>query len=396
MPTSSQWSHPDGFNAVTGEVSNRSRSWSRTAGFTSIPKIDLPINPYNDGFQKASQSFWGGYVRYNKSNGSVSLNVPPQYAYHLSECKGWHDNRYALFVGSGGYSDVINAATVKALLKVSDAKANLLVSAKEAAKTSDLILGKAKTLFEAYKSFRKGQFKKTARLLNLSPTTIHNSWLEYKYGWMPLVQEVKGVAEFFAQNALGRRESAYATGTEKRRYAGSTSREIGPVGPSGWPMVEHFACEIEANVKIWYELTSPHLQKAQELGITNPLLYAWEVIPFSFVFDWFISVGDYLTALSSLHGVTVKKAMSQVIDVSSYTGVAGALSVTDSSFLHVMAGRDIGYARRNYLRNSITVDPSTLYPPVNSPRQSWQRLISGCALLRGQTQGYERRSGLRL
>lgn len=396
MPTSTQYSHPSGLSAVTGEVTYRGKDWVRTSGFTSIPKADLPINPYNDSYTKASQSLWGGYVRYNKSDGSVSLNVPPQYAYYLSECKGWHDNRYALFVGAGGYTDVINAATVKALLKVSDAKANLLVSAKEASKTSDLILNKAKTLFEAYKSFRKGQFKRTARLLNLTPKTVHNSWLEYKYGWMPLVLEVKGAAEFFALNALGRREHAYAIGVEKRRYAGSTSRDIGPVGPSAWPMVEHFTCEIEARVKVWYELTSPHLQKAQELGITNPLLYAWEVIPFSFVFDWFISVGDYLTALSSLHGVTVKKAMSQVIDVSHYNGTAGGLSAEDSNFLHVMSDRYIAYDRRNYLRNAITVDPSTLYPPVNAPSQSWQRLISGCALLRGQTQGYERRSGLRL
>jgi hypothetical protein len=40
------------------------------------------------------------------------------------------------------------------------------------------------------------------------------------------------------------------------------------------------------------------------LGFTNPLVVAWEVVPWSFVVDWFIPVGRYLEQLSATHGWT--------------------------------------------------------------------------------------------
>jgi hypothetical protein len=38
------------------------------------------------------------------------------------------------------------------------------------------------------------------------------------------------------------------------------------------------------------------------LGITNPLLIAWEVVPYSFVVDWVLPVGTWLESLDALLG----------------------------------------------------------------------------------------------
>lgn len=38
------------------------------------------------------------------------------------------------------------------------------------------------------------------------------------------------------------------------------------------------------------------------LGITNPALIAWELLPWSFVADWFVPVGDYLSLLDATLG----------------------------------------------------------------------------------------------
>jgi hypothetical protein len=50
------------------------------------------------------------------------------------------------------------------------------------------------------------------------------------------------------------------------------------------------------------------------LGLTNPLNVAWELVPFSFVVDWFIPIGSFFDGLVPPQGV------SRVKGVSSYRG----------------------------------------------------------------------------
>lgn len=44
----------------------------------------------------------------------------------------------------------------------------------------------------------------------------------------------------------------------------------------------------------------------RDYGVINPAAIAWELIPFSFVVDWFIGVGDYLNNYTALSGITWK------------------------------------------------------------------------------------------
>lgn len=48
---------------------------------------------------------------------------------------------------------------------------------------------------------------------------------------------------------------------------------------------------------------SATLKSSAALGITNPLATAWELIPYSFVLDWVIGVGEYLNNLDALVGI---------------------------------------------------------------------------------------------
>ena len=40
-------------------------------------------------------------------------------------------------------------------------------------------------------------------------------------------------------------------------------------------------------------------------GLDNPTLAVWEAMPYSFVVDWFLPVGDYLSSLSAFNGIEV-------------------------------------------------------------------------------------------
>lgn len=54
---------------------------------------------------------------------------------------------------------------------------------------------------------------------------------------------------------------------------------------------------------------------SQQLGLTNPAIVAWELLPFSFVLDWVLPIGDWLTAR---HAASTMKGTFVVTDYTNY------------------------------------------------------------------------------
>jgi hypothetical protein len=68
-------------------------------------------------------------------------------------------------------------------------------------------------------------------------------------------------------------------------------------------------------------------------GITNPLLIGWELVPFSFVVDWFLPVGGWLESLDALLGYTTAGYSSSLLTRISWVGVSGPKTVLSSGFV---------------------------------------------------------------
>lgn len=66
----------------------------------------------------------------------------------------------------------------------------------------------------------------------------------------------------------------------------------------------------KAGLLLELKYSSAALAAQTGFGVTDPLLLAWELTPFSFVFDWFIDVGSWLEAMSSLNGWNVLTGFS--------------------------------------------------------------------------------------
>jgi hypothetical protein len=275
-----------------------------------------------------------------------------------------------------------------------DAKVNVAVAYAEASKTSDLILDTARRVDKAYRAFRKGDLRGIAQNLNITPKRLHKSWLEYKYGWMPLLMDVKGAAEYFAQQHLTRPLRFTVRASEsflKNETIAGTTTFVGIPG-SVHPYSGLTTSSCETSVKIWCELSSPHLSVVQQLGLTNPALVAWELVPFSFVFDWFIQVGDWLTACSAQQGVTVRRAMYHHVD--SHGAVLTRPAVTNVlSAGRLYSGLAMGYANslRHYTRSIPDLSPFSLYPPMTNSF-GFAKLVTSLALIQGTYRGNSRTS----
>ena len=392
MPSQDTWSAQSALKQPA--YSGRQRSWVVTPGFGSLPKDSKPVNPYNDTQKRVTQMPYTQY-RVPKSGGS------PVYLYnnvYLSTSDALNDGVVAWFSNPAiatWPSDIAgmeNATVLKAYGKVADAKVNVAVAYAEASKTSDLILDTARRVDKAYRAFRKGNLKEIARQLNITPKRLHKSWLEYKYGWMPLLMDVKGAAEFFAQQHIERSTRFKVTARERvtKTYNYVEARPSYGGGATH-PGTYFLSGDKEVTVKLWCELSSPHLSALQQLGLTNPALVAWELVPFSFVFDWFIQVGDYLTGLTALQGVNVRRTL-----ISSTTSLGGTMNApavvrSDSSWNYYTEPSGLSGSRRTYTRDRYIPSPYELHPPVKT-EFGFTKLVTSLALLQGTYRGNSRTS----
>jgi hypothetical protein len=376
-------------------MERRERYWQRTPGFRDMPRGELPIQPYEDSYDLLFQEWYDGHL-WSTAEAS-GYHDPPGFQYSGQQLYDFMSNA---IVGSD-FVDMANATfddtTLKLLGSIADQKVNLPVLVAEAHKTADMILGTATKVVEAYRAFVRGNFKQVAKVLNINPKSAHKSWLEYKYGWMPMLMDIKGVAETFAQRELGGRPIRFSV-TEHGSFTLNESETVHylPYGGSGDATYKRtFNSEYRCTQKLWLEVDNPQFTSLQQMGLTNPLLVAWELVPYSFVIDWACSVGDWLKGLTALQGLKIVKGFRSNVNTHALIWSQPETRVPTVGTTYVAGGRHWTVHRRRYSRSPFSIVDG---PPLPTPRidLGFQKLVTSLALLRGQMRGFPRKSGLRL
>ena len=203
-------------------------------------------------------------------------------------------------------SGLRNRALIKARQDLKDMKVNYAQAFAERQQTANLVAGTAKKLakaFNALKDLRNprrleralahlGKHKKKA--LKDTGQAASELWLELQYGWKPLLSDVYGSMVTLHENDAGApdRYRITARGSARDKYSGYKAATGG--------INEHYAwtADHSCQVRLDYKLRLPAVQ-AGTATQGNPLELAWELLPFSFVADWFIPIGGYLSSLDA-------------------------------------------------------------------------------------------------
>lgn len=174
------------------------------------------------------------------------------------------------------------------------------VNLKERESAISMITRRAKQLLDFSHAVRRLDFGAAARLLGVkTPKGVSrhkqfgNNWLEYHFGWEPLIKDI-GAAVDLLQNPIPDRHI-------KVRARSFVEGVKGRIDTDTESYKESNAVSIRAGARV--EISNPDLYAANRLGFTNPALVAWEVIPFSFVVDWFIPVGSFLSGMQATLGL---------------------------------------------------------------------------------------------
>lgn len=367
------------------------RSWTRTPGFRALKKQGkrLPENPFSRTSVSASASAsvrsetvssWADEV----GNSTFSRNV------RVMSLRYLYSNPISVDFDVLTDSEV----AIKLLDKIKDAEWQAPVFVAEARKSMEMVLQSAKTLARTIRNLRKGRiadvFKdlgltENKRIIKRYNTTrfkdpskaAAEAWLQLKYGWIPLLLDAKSAAETLAEIVEKDRDLPLTARVSMRR----TTETVQEVAFSGQP-VGSGSVRLETKTEVSKRLLVSYrvnpLDVPGSLGLLNPLAVAWELVPLSFVADWFLPIGDYLQHLDAnlrytfLSGLKSGSGMSQ-----------GSASLGSSSSGATQVGSKDRFTVRQTFAEPLGSLPTPSVRDIRfSPKLGVSRLVSGIALLR--------------
>lgn len=201
----------------------------------------------------------------------------------------------------GETANAYNKAYSKFVSKMHDT-VSAGVFAAERREAANAIVSRALTLRKAWLALRRGNFKQFLKTLDVPPKKAHRDlvrtrarqasgyWLEYWFGWSPMLQDIFAAVELL--------DSEYPSGVVRAASGVHVSR----AGATFQPYEGKIICVIQADV----QLVNPMLYRANQFGVLNPAVIAWELVPFSFLVDWFLPIGNYLASFSDFAGLSLR------------------------------------------------------------------------------------------
>lgn len=333
--------------------------------------LALPINPYYK------------YEQYGQSTSSM-YSITPDGRYRVESDCVWVFNNY-LWPSASDLEVRLAAVDYTPLEQKAASKHtpdfDLVTFAVQFNQTVDLFNKATYTTAARFADPRswvkvdKGMRRFNARKLKDLPGVAANSWLLARYGWGPAMMDLEAITAIIQDKAGATQtlikaiatENADETATVKALYEDSAVK-------LEFIRSDHFTVQTKAVVAALYAF-----QKGA--AKINPLTTAWELIPYSFVIDWFVSVGNAIDAMS-------------VVLRASEIKVSNCAKIICSSSGYIKTTAKNGYQRGDQLTtNSVATLKSrvpgelTLLPSLN-PQITPKRTADAAALLYGAVAGF--------
>jgi hypothetical protein len=135
------------------------------------------------------------------------------------------------------------------------------------------------------------------RILRDGVSDVTGVALELKFGWVPLIQDIYNLTDTLQKPLKGNYERCRGSGSGTRSFEETYSPGF-PYGSGENRCVMNYRVGLTAHV---YSV-NPNLLLANNLGLINPVSVAWQVVPLSFVVDWFLPVNRFLSSFTDLVG----------------------------------------------------------------------------------------------
>lgn len=362
----------------------------KTPGFRTMTKRNRSLvnNPFSQSFNtETRRSGTVVYGYFTGSNPSIADNV-------FSGDIGLDQSMtFAYPVLDTSFAD--SDARSKLLTRLKDASINLGQSFAERKQTVNLIATNVNRLASAAMAIRRGKFNHAASLFGVkgrpvkkdlppSPKNLSNHWLEFSYGWRPLVNDIYGAAEAIAKTYgdIPKRTSvsaiSYANPKKLSKFPSNNSNSTGVVLLSTERRAVRYTC--------FYAEDVTYSRAMAQTGLSNPLLLAWELVPYSFVIDWFLPLGTYLSNMDASNGLFFQQGTVASRSIVTHDSTLTKAMNPNYPDRHTVSGGGVFIRKESKSRSPLYAFPSPSFPSPKFEMNIWQ-VLSGLSLL---TQAFKR------
>lgn len=134
-----------------------------------------------------------------------------------------------------------------------------------------------------------------------------SAWMELSFAWSPLVSDLDSAVKYLAEKRVGKTTCVYRVS----RQHSLTDTSIRKVG-SGLSAVDSISESKASSCRLTYELQPKWLQQPStmgELGFHDLPSGIWNLLPLSFVWDYFLNVSQVLESLYEFNQWTVVRGL---------------------------------------------------------------------------------------
>lgn len=364
----------------------------------------MAANSFSYGDNKIT-TYWGGvFNRTDGSRGSHLVTPGPIVHGNHRDPNGWSYNVKTIRWDSGtatttyptwGYVKDVESGYIPGQLQpaypswdqsLRDYLYNAALEKVNAKVRGDLDLGV--TLAEAGQT--RKMLKSIAAMRNFAAASgfgttkdLANGWLQWKYGWKPLMSDLFGVLN----------ESLNICMATIRRVSGSAAMPLeapgdhypGVVaGGAYWTAKNSGAGKMTCRIVLEIEMPGATLDRWSSL---NPVSLAWELTPYSFVIDWVYDVGSFLRAAETALLYDSRFKSGYVSELFVYDGRTEIKSPVISApysnppYEIIASGFGSSVRRRQFVRTKLGGYPLPRQPSFKVALGS-ERLLTLASLLR--------------
>lgn len=160
-----------------------------------------------------------------------------------------------------------------------------------------LVLVKSSSKRSAY-SVKRGRKRDDDQIVASVSNNPSDVWLETQFGWKPLLEDIHKAASNLAQPKKKDETFPLTAGASCswRFREGELS--------SLWHSHGDHTCSVRGRFRV--TVVDQEVAQRRQLGIENPALLLWDLIPFSFVADWFLGINKFIDSYSAFKGLKIE------------------------------------------------------------------------------------------
>lgn len=201
-------------------------------------------------------------------------------------------------------------AANKMLQKIAGIRVNALELYATRVETANTVAKRMMQLAQSALALKRGNWKQFKKHLGLSKTLkkpgahkfedIPGLWLEYSFGWVPLYSDIYTILnKTFEPPSLKVKAVHKSDRTIDIHRRSNTYDQVG---------IKTYKTRVTCTADVQVDV--PALAAISQYGLNNPAAVAWELVPYSFVVDWFLPVGDYIEQMGATAGLKVSNFSS--------------------------------------------------------------------------------------